>query len=161
MTENPQEMTDQTEATEAPDLPTGTPDTGDTAEAADRVDSETVDTDPVDNDPALVKARREAANYRTKLRAAETKATALRDQLVTLTLGEGNVTLTALQAAGVNLDDLIGDDGTLDTDRVREAADTAREALGIPAGRFNGTADQGAANRTATPTGPTWGALLK
>lgn len=117
--------------------------------------------DHVEDDPAVVKARKEAANYRTRLRAAEATNTALRDQLIKIHLGAGGVTPAALEAAKIDLNTLVGEDGTISAEAVAQAAKTARETLGIPNNRFQGTADQGAGKRAAPVTkNPTWGNLL-
>ena len=107
------------------------------------------------------KARKEAARYRAQLRTVEGRANAMRDQLIEHELGAGGVKLAALTAAGVDLDTLFGEDGRVSPEAVQAAAETARETLGIPNNRFNGTADQGARNRSTNMTKtPSWGNLL-
>lgn len=127
-------------------------------ESVDPAD-ETPAPDPVEDDPAVVKARKEAANYRTRLRAAEATNTALRDQLIALHLGD-DVTPAALTAAGIDLADLVTDTG-ITKESVQAAAAEARKILGIRPNRFQGTADQGGGKRAAPVTNhPTWGNLL-
>lgn len=129
--------------------------------APDVVDTPVDEVAPEDDntDPALTKARKEAAGYRQRLRAAETTSTVLRDQLITLHLGD-DVTPAALTAAGIDLADLVTENGVT-KESVQAAADEARKILGIRPNRFQGTADQGAGRRQVAPTAqPTWGNLL-
>ena len=115
--------------------------------------------DHVEDDPAVVKARKDAANYRTRLRAAEATNTVLRDQLIALHLGD-DVTPAALTAAGINLADLVTGEG-ITKESVQAAAAEARKILGIRPNRFQATADQGAGKRPMpVDTTPTWGNLL-
>lgn len=110
---------------------------------------------------ATSKARKEAARYRAQLRTVETRANAMRDQLIEHELGSNGVKIAALIAAGVDLDTLIGEDGRVSTEAVQTAAATTRETLGIPTNRFTGTADQGGGRGTMpTKAAPTWGNLL-
>ena len=108
------------------------------------------------------KARKEAARYRAQLRTLEGRANAMRDQLIEHELGADGVKLAALTAAGVDLDSLFGEDGRVSPEAVQAAAATARETLGIPNNRFQGTADQGGGRRgiAAPKAAPTWGNLL-
>lgn len=138
----------------------------DTAEPVE--DDEATDIEPVEGDqqqeaggPAA-KARKEAARYRAQLRTVESRANAMRDQLIEHELGADGVKLAALTAAGVDLDSLFGEDGRVSPEAVQAAAATARETLGIPNNRFQGTADQGGGRRgiAAPKAAPTWGNLL-
>lgn len=168
------------EATEAEDTPAtdtsgaepATEDTQPTAtpepEASQELDAE-VDTGepepregeekPEANGPAS-KARKEAARYRAQLRTVQGRANAMRDQLIEHELGLGGVKLAALTAAGIDLDSLVGEDGRISPEAVQTAAQTARETLGIPNNRFQGTADQGRVPPTYGKPAPTWGTLL-
>lgn len=89
---------------------------------------------------------REAAKYRRRLRDTEAERDALKDQLTTMRRqavdqavaehGRG-VTSAAMWAAGVEVDELIGDDGSIDTTKVLDAIESTRTTLGIasmPAG---------------------------
>lgn len=114
------------------------------------------------------KARKEAANYRERLRSTEAERDTAHGQIEALQrqIVDGQITATGLKpeafwAAGVTLADLTADDGSIDPDLVTEAANTAREKLGIT--RFRGDADQGAGRAATTPpAGPeNWGSLLK
>lgn len=106
------------------------------------------------------KARKEAARYRAQLRTVEGRANAMRDQLIEHELGPAGVKLAALTAAGVDLDSLFGEDGRISPEAVQTATAAARETLGIPNNRFQGTADQGRVQPNYGKPAPTWGTLL-
>lgn len=80
----------------------------------------------------------EAAGYRRKLREAETSRDALASQVETLQRAAVDA-ITAkvlaapagLWAAGVAVADLLAEDGTVDRDKVLEAAKTAAETFGL------------------------------
>lgn len=79
---------------------------------------------------------REAAKYRTQLRAAESERDGLSTSLRTVRqqLVEGVAELAkpeALWAAGVNVDDLFGEDGRMDPDKVKAAVAEQIERLGL------------------------------
>jgi hypothetical protein len=97
----------------------------------------TEDTEPEEpEDDALAKVRKEAAGYRTRLREAE----AQRDELATrLESFQAQAAVKAatgpgmlrdgedLFRAGVNVSELIADDGTLDHDKLTAAVAEVRE----------------------------------
>lgn len=155
MTDNQTPDVDQLETTETPEqveqLDT------DTA-PEQQPDEQNIDEQP--DDSRLKKARREAADYRTRLRDTETRLTNYRNHIIDHALGAGNITRDALEAAGTDLDTLISDDGTINTDTLNTAITTTRTKFGIPNNRFQGTADQGARYRGTPDTRtPTWSNL--
>lgn len=108
-------MTDQTPETN----PTTDPET--TTPEAEATDTET--------------GSRREAKYRRELRATEAERDTLRTQVETLRRAEaermsGLAKGAALWATGVTIDDLLGDDGHLDPDKVAQAAQGAQESLG-------------------------------
>lgn len=79
---------------------------------------------------------REAARYRTQLRAAETERDSLAATLRTARqeMVEGVVELQkpdALWAAGVDVDDLFDDQGRMDRDKIRAAVTEQSDRLGL------------------------------
>lgn len=75
------------------------------------------------------------AKYRKELRATEAERDQLRTRVETMMKGEaermsGLSKGAALWAAGATLEDLTDDEGNLDPDKVRLAAEAARETLG-------------------------------
>ena len=78
------------------------------------------------------KAGKEAAKYRRRLREAETERDSAREQMDALRRqvaesASGLDKPAALWAAGVSLDDLFTDQGTLDHDAITAAVETVRE----------------------------------
>ena len=114
------------------------------------------------------KARKEAANYRERLRSTEAERDLANGQVVALQRqiidGQAEalgIKPAALWASGTTLADLLSDDGSVDPDLVTEAATAARDTLGLP--RFSGSAD-GGRGKSITPAAPgpeNWGSLLK
>lgn len=122
----------------------------------------TVDADgaPADGDRGA--ANREAARYRTQLRAAETERDGLRDQLsaqhraivdwrATNNPSGPVVDPALLDAAGISIGDLLDDTGHLDMAAVDQFIDSAVTKFGLPRG-FVPNPAQGAAGHT--PAGP-------
>ena len=152
-------MTNTTTTAETTEEQT-TPETPD-AEAA--AGDETTTTDP-----AVGKARKEAANYRERLRSTEgerdiANATidTLRRQIIDGQAEALGIKPAAFWASGANLANLLSDDGSVDSDLVTEAVTAARDTLGLP--RFSGSGDGGRRD-SATPAAPgpeNWGSLLK
>lgn len=118
--------------------------------------------------PVVQRARKEAAQYRTKLRAAEVErdeARALIDkaqrQIVDIYMNDtGGITSSAIWAAGYTPADLHDDDGQIDTTKLDAAIHAARQEFGltskkrIPAIRADG-ASSGRAQAKAS-----WGDLI-
>ena len=93
-------------------------------------------------------ARAEAKSYRLKLRTAETLRDDLASKLAALQMAEVNRILAegaspglpisgavkpdAFWRSDVTLDDVLNDDGTVNSEKVRKAAKTAAELFGIP-----------------------------
>lgn len=82
---------------------------------------------------------REAAKYRRRLRSAEAERDRLAGQVESLQRAAVERLATAdklrpaaLWASGAELADLLGDDGTVDTSKVSDAIEAARQQLGIP-----------------------------
>lgn len=82
---------------------------------------------------------REAAKYRRRLRDAEAQRDQLAERVESLQRAEVERLATddklrpaALWASGIELDALLGDDGTVDPGKVTEAIEAARQQLGIP-----------------------------
>lgn len=83
------------------------------------------------------RANAEAAKYRRQLRetegqleAANTQLAAVRDQHLATSLPKG-LTLEAVKAAGYGWDNLAGEDGSLDADKLDAAAADTRARFGI------------------------------
>lgn len=83
---------------------------------------------------------REAAKYRRRLRDAEAARDQLAEQVESLQRSEVERLATvdglrpaALWASGVELADLLGDDGTVNAAKVSAAIEASRKQLGIPA----------------------------
>ena len=107
---------------------------------------------------------REAAKYRRQLRDVEAERDALADTVKTLRTAAAEAVLSdilakpsALWLAGHDVAEFYGEDGALDVDALREAAQAAVKDLGI-AGykRFQGSADSGARGNSGTAPTPTW-----
>ena len=84
----------------------------------------------------------EAARWRVKAREAEQQRDALAAQLEAVRKDQINAAVVtmglrpqALWASGVELTDLIGDDGVPDQQKIRQAFESARRELGIEAPR--------------------------
>jgi len=116
ITEPTEGTADQPEtAVDAPETPT---------------DSEGTPTDP--------KAAREAARYRRQLRAAESERDALAEQVTALRraavedrVKSHRITPDGFWASGVELETLLDDDGQLDDEKIKTAAEAAAEKLGL------------------------------
>lgn len=88
------------------------------------------------------KAGHEAAKYRTRLRETEAQRDQLADQVTALRraavedrLKSHRVPAAGFWAAGVELDELMDDDGNLDDEKIKAAADNAVESLGLERAR--------------------------
>lgn len=94
---------------------------------------------PADDQPQPEgKAGKEAAKYRTRLRETEAERDRLADQVTALRRAavddrvKGHkVPVDGFWASGVQLEDLMDEDGNLDDEKVKAAADTAVETLGL------------------------------
>lgn len=102
---------------------------------------------------------REAAKYRRRLREAETERDQLAERIGSLQRAEverlaavDGLRPAALWASGAELDDLLGDDGTVDAAKVSEAIGAAREQLGIPKPAHN-TKEGRTVRRPGKPSG--------
>ena len=80
----------------------------------------------------------EAAAYRRRLRDTEAERDKLTDRIAVLQrqqintlLERESITIDALEAAGSTLPDLLAEGGRVDTDKVLDAAERARDVLGI------------------------------
>lgn len=102
---------------------------------------------------------RQAAKLRKRAQAAEAERDQLRDQLEALQRQQvdaqvtaAGIKPTAVWATGVELAELLTDDGTVDAEQVTAAIERARDELGVaPVGR-GGAPIPGATNRpTAVP----------
>jgi hypothetical protein len=127
------------------------------------------DETPIDEtaEPAINKARKDAARYRERLRESEAQTEThaatidqLRRQIVDGMTEAAGVKPTALWAAGTELSSLLNDEGNIDPERVEQALLTARKSLGIS--RFTGSGDLGGYNKDRfAKSGPeNWGTLL-
>ena len=111
------------------------PESGTVAETGDGEAAETPDADansvPLDSEHAGSEPHsHEAKKYRLRLREAETKlANMQRTQI------DSAVTAAGIRPAAVwataKLEDLIGDDGVPDPEKIKSAVATAKETLGI------------------------------
>jgi hypothetical protein len=104
------------------------PDTADTADTGTPVEASSVDANP----------NHEAAKWRTRYREAEAQNAALaaqldatrRDQVGAIVTSMG-IKPAALWASGAQLGDMLTDAGAIDTAKVRDAVEGARDQLGI------------------------------
>ena len=120
---------------------------------------------PEATDPAVGKARKEAANYRERLRSTEgerdtANATidTLRRQIIDGQAEALGIKPAAFWASGANLADLLSDDGGVDSDLVTAAATAARDTLGL-AERSTPMADTSIGASAAAPRND-WSSLL-
>ncbi|MGN7155437.1 hypothetical protein ACTHRK_04875 [Dietzia cercidiphylli] len=94
---------------------------------------------PADDQPQPEnKAGKEAAKYRTRLRETEAQRDALAEQVTALRraavddrVKAHKVPTEGFWASGVTLEELLDDDGNLNDDKIKTAADTAVETLGL------------------------------
>ena len=107
------------------------------------------------------KAGKEAAKYRRRLREAETERDSAREQMDALRRqvaesASGLDKPAALWAAGVSLDDLFTEQGTLDHDAIAAAVETVRETLGTQSKPTTPKPDltQGSQGTAARPSDP-------
>lgn len=130
-------MSDTTDTTEAgteaevTNIPTEAVDTTATTEVPD---------EPGTDEPEADSANAEAARYRRKLRNAESERDGLAQRLeamqraeVERLAGQHLAKGQALWAGGVQLADLLSEDGTINAEAVRDAAQAARAELGLSA----------------------------
>jgi hypothetical protein len=110
----------------------------------------------------------EAAGYRRRLRETETERDALAARVTELRTAEveriaGERLARAgdlLELSGLTVDELLDDDGLIDTARLGAALDTMLEARPYLARRrFQGSADSGV-RTTATPPATSWHDVL-
>lgn len=120
MTENNENTTEGT--ADQPETPVDAPET-------------TTETEGTPTDP---KAAKEAARYRRQLRAAESERDALAEQVTALRraavedrVKAQKVPVEGFWASGVTLEELLDEDGNLDDEKVKAAADNAVETLGL------------------------------
>lgn len=106
----------------------------DTTTEATEVDDQTTET-PTE---ATENPNAEAAKYRTRLRETEAERDALAEQVTALRraavedrLKAQHVPPAGFWAAGVQLEDLLDEDGNLDDKAIKAAADNAVETLGL------------------------------
>lgn len=98
--------------------------------------------DSPDQEAADTKASKEAAKYRRQLRAAESERDGLaarlesvqRSQIDAQVVATG-IKPAALWASGVDIADLLAEDGTVDSERVADAVTGVREQFGIQTSR--------------------------
>ncbi|GLC02571.1 hypothetical protein [Mycobacterium kiyosense] len=91
------------------------------------------------DDDAGGKGNKEAARYRRRLRDVEAERDTLKATVAALQRAEvdrlavgADLRPAALWASGLELADVLGDDGTVDQGKVSTAIAAARETLGIP-----------------------------
>lgn len=128
-----EQTTDET-TDETPDAPAGERE----EEGAETTDAPAGD-EPEEGEQDGSKAAREAARYRRRLREAEAQRDALAQQLEALQRQmveriiqrECHGKPAGLWASGVTVADLIGEDGTVDPDKVKAAWENAVEMLGL------------------------------
>lgn len=136
--------------------------TAETSEASPEDDSEVDEDQDGDDqdDDASDGPGREAAKYRRRLREAETERDRLAGQVESLQRAEVERLATvdglrpaALWASGVELADLLTDDGTVDASKVSVAIAGARESLGIPTPAHNTKEGRTVGRPSGKPTG--------
>lgn len=138
-------------------------DDGDAGNAPDG--SQSVEHEDGDSNP-----NREAAKWRTKLRESEAQVATLTGQLESaqrafaehLASADG-LKPEALWASGVELADLLSEDGRPDAGKVAEAVESAREKLGIRKGPKVNPAQGSSANMGPVKQDPgnAWAELLR
>lgn len=132
-TEN--QSTETTEPTEKVEEATGQPEQAEGEQAAE--DDPRFRKREEDPSRAIISTlRKEAANYRTKLRSAEEALEVERAKVKALQISAirkaGRIDPTALIRAGVSLDSLIDADGVVNEQAVAAEVDGMKRALGIP-----------------------------
>ncbi|MGG7307549.1 hypothetical protein ACQXVK_10195 [Curtobacterium sp. AB451] len=108
--------------------------------------------------PAAGGGNAEAAKYRRELRDTQAELATVKEQLITMRRVEverlaepEGVNGAALWASGVELDDLLNEDGTPNTDAVTAAVSNARTAFGIQGKPATSSAEgQGAVGESIT-----------
>ena len=118
------------------------------------------------DEPAVVKARNEAARFRLRLRETEAErdnlaksVDNLRRSVIENQVQAEGIKPAALWASGITPSDLLGDDGNIDPELISQAVNEARESLGIA--RFTGMADQGYKDPGPEKRSPSWSNLLQ
>ncbi|MFE5340721.1 hypothetical protein ACFQ80_10885 [Isoptericola sp. NPDC056578] len=128
----------QTPAQDSPQRPQDAPETRGADQGTD--DATDAQNRPDDPEPDQGDGRpdREAARYRTRLRAAEAerdqlaeRVTAMQRAEVERIAGERIVSGSAIWAAGTTLDDVLDDDGQVDPEKVADAVKQAQADLGL------------------------------
>lgn len=129
-------------------------------------ESNETDTKTHDAEAKLVDdARKESAKYRKRAQDAEAdrdgmaeKLRAARLQLVHLALGQDEVSVDALVAAGFEPDLLVGDDGQIDTEKLRAIARDTKTKFNIVS-KLNHIPTSGMGS--ATPQKATWADAIR
>lgn len=112
------------------------------------------------------RAARDAAKYRTRLRETEAERDALAEQVTALRraavedrLAAQHVPAAGFWASGVQLEQLLGDDGRIDDEAIKAAADRAVSELGLErGGHMRPVPSEG---RTTSPSAtPSWKAAF-
>ena len=126
---------------------------------------ETPDTEATD--PAVGKARKEAASYRERLRSTEgerdtANATidTLRHQMIDGQVESLGIKPAAFWASGANLADLLTVDGGVDSNLVTEVATAARAMLGLEQKPRTPKADTSIGARSTSTASHDWSGLL-
>lgn len=97
---------------------------------------QTIEQEATESPDTSSKAGKEAAKYRRQLRDTEAERDTLKEQVTGLrkhiaeTLS-GLTKPSALWAAGVEVDDLLNEDGHVDPTKVKEAVEHAADTLGL------------------------------
>lgn len=123
---------------------------------------------PTDDQPQPEnKAGKEAAKYRTRLRETEAerdalaeKVTALRRAAVDDRVKAHKVPTEGFWASGVTLEELLDEDGNLDDEKVKAAADQAVEKLGLERIGARGPYVSKEGNVTSPRATPSWEAAF-
>lgn len=109
-----------------------------TTTEATEVDDQTTETLTEDQPQATENPNAEAAKYRTRLREAEAERDALAEQVTALRraavedrVKAQKVPVEGFWASGVQLEDMLNEDGQLDDEAIKTAADNAVETLGL------------------------------
>lgn len=151
-------------APEAPASPEPDPAVVVTPDAGIPPDTDTPEAEATD--PAVGKARKEAASYRERLRSTEgerdtANATidTLRHQIIDGQVESLGIKPAAFWASGANLADLLTVDGGVDSDLVTEVATAARAMLGL-AERRTPMADTSIGARSTSTASHDWSTLL-
>jgi hypothetical protein len=157
-----------TEQTPTPETPQDAPETAPTSSGTPEAPEPVQDAPAAAPEPAEGnKANREAAKYRTQLRAAEADRDAaqattarLRAAILDNALAAHGITPAAYRAVTADPEAVIGEDGAVDAETLAANAKAARTALGITTPRPSSSALARVNGSASLSPGRGWGEVL-